>query len=322
MKIPNRTAPLFAVIITALAVSACGGPPAKNPILIDARTQYGLAASNADVMMHAAVPLEEAEEHILRAETLWRDGAEPADVDHEAYVGRQKVKIAVATARLSKAEEDVKRAEVERQRVQLEARRIEAERAEQRAREATTKAEEERMRAMSERQRAEQARAEARVAQEEAEQARQEAEEALARAQELARRVEELEAQQTERGLVLTLGDVLFDVGQANLKAGGVRAVEQLATFLNEYPERSVLIEGHTDNTGSHELNERLSLRRADAVRFALIERGITINRVRTVGYGEAYPVATNASSAGRQANRRVEVVISKSDEVIPERGE
>ncbi len=307
-------------ILTVVALTGCGGPPAKNPLLIDARTQYGLATSNADVMTHAAVPLEEAEEHIIRAEQLWRDGAEPELIDHEAYIGRQKVKIAIETAKLSKAEDEVKRAEVDRQRVQLEARRMEAERAEARAREATNMAQSERQKAMNERQRAEAARAEAMRAQEEAEQARLEAEEALTRAQELAKRVEELEAQQTERGLVLTLGDVLFDVGQANLKAGGIRAVEQLSTFLEEYPERSVLIEGHTDNTGSEALNEKLSLRRADAVRFALIERGIHVNRIRTAGYGESYPVAGNGTSAGRQANRRVEVVISKSDEVIPER--
>lgn len=308
-----------AVVAVALLIG-CGGPPEKNPLLVDARTQYGLASSDPDVMNHARVPLEEAEEHILRAEELWRDGADPELVDHEAYVGRQKVKIAIQTARLSKAEAEVKRAEVERQRVQLDARRVQAERAEARAREATDVAQAEREKAMSERQRAEQAQREAQKAQQEAEQARLEAEQALARARELAERVAELEAQQTERGLVLTLGDVLFDVGQANLKAGGVRAVEQLATFLNEYPERNVLIEGHTDNTGSVELNERLSLRRADAVRFALIERGINVNRIRTAGYGESYPVASNGTSAGRQANRRVEVVISKSDEVIPER--
>ena len=326
----KRTSSLFAssiILVTCFVLSGCGGPPAKNPLLVDARTQYGLASSDADVMKYAQVPLEEAEEHILKAEELWRDGEDPERIDHEAYVGRQKVKIAIETAKLGKAEDEVKRAEVERQRVQLDARRIQADRAEARAREATSQAEAERRKAVSERERAEAARREAMTAQDqaetarmEAEQARMEAEEALLRAQELAKRVEELEAQQTERGLVLTLGDVLFDVGQANLKAGGLRAVEQLATFLEEYPERSVLIEGHTDNTGSVELNQRLSLRRADAVRFALVERGIHVNRIRTAGYGLAYPVATNSTSAGRQANRRVEVVISKSDEVIPER--
>lgn len=289
-----------------VGLAACGGPPAKNPLLVDARTQYGVAAADADVMRHAAAPLEEAQQHIVRAETMWRDGEDEELVSHEAYIGRQKVLIAVQTAQLAKAQEAVESAEVERQRVQLEARRIEAELAEERARQASSEA-------MSERQRAEAAR-------QEAEAARMEAEESLARAQELARRVEELEAQQTERGLVLTLGDVLFDVGKAELKAGGIRAVEQLTSFLNEYPERSVLIEGHTDNTGSDALNERLSLERADAVRFALLDRGIDSDRIRTRGYGEAYPVATNGTSAGRQSNRRVEVVISKAGETIPER--
>lgn len=306
----------LSVIVAALSVvvlAACGGPPAKNPLLIDARTQYGVASSNPDVMRHAAAPLEEAEQHILRAEAMWRDGDEAELIDHEAYIGRQKVRIAIETANLSKAQEAVERAEVERQRVQLDARRIEAERAEERARQASSEAESQRQMAMSERQRAEAAR-------QDAEAARTEAEESLSRAQELARRVEELEAQQTERGLVLTLGDVLFDVGRAELKAGGLRAVEQLTNFLSEYPERSVLIEGHTDNTGSDELNQRLSLQRAEAVRFALLDRGVGTDRIRTRGYGEAYPVANNGTAAGRQANRRVEVVISKAAEVIPER--
>jgi len=308
----HTIAPTIAVLLSTI-VAACGGPPARNPLLVDARTQYGLAASNADIVDHAMVRLEEAEEHILRAEQLWRDGAEPELVDHEAYIGRQKVRIAIATTELSMAEAEVSTAEVERQRVQLEARRIQAERAEQRAREASASA-------LSERQAAERARQEALMAQQEAEAARMEAEESLGRAEELARRIEELEAQQTERGLVLTLGDVLFDIGRADLKAGGLRAVEQLATFLDEYPERNVLIEGHTDNTGSDELNNRLSLQRADAVRMALMQRGIQTNRIRTRGYGEAFPIASNGTSAGRQANRRVEVVISKDDEPVPDR--
>jgi outer membrane protein OmpA-like peptidoglycan-associated protein len=140
------------------------------------------------------------------------------------------------------------------------------------------------------------------------------------RAEQLAKRVNELEAQQTERGLVLTLGDVLFDVNEATLKSGGERAVNQLTNFLQEYPERNVLIEGHTDNTGSDSYNQQLSQRRANAVRQALITSGIAGTRIRATGLGEQFPKASNNTGAGRQQNRRVEVIISDKSGEIPDR--
>ena len=109
----------------------------------------------------------------------------------------------------------------------------------------------------------------------------------------LARQIEELQAQQTERGLVLTLSDVLFDVDKASLKPGGTRAVDQLVTFLSEYPERNVLIEGFTDSTGPAELNRRLSEQRARAVRDALVARGNLLRlHEKWSEAAEAYTVA------------------------------
>jgi outer membrane protein OmpA-like peptidoglycan-associated protein len=154
----------------------------------------------------------------------------------------------------------------------------------------------------------------------EAEQAREAAEAARQKAQKLAERVDELEAQQTERGLVLTLGDVLFDVDEATLKPGGQRAVTELKNFLSEYKERNVLIEGHTDNTGSDSYNQKLSQQRANAVRQALIGQGVAGTRIRSAGLGEQYPKASNNTNAGRQQNRRVEVIISDKSGEIPDR--
>jgi outer membrane protein OmpA-like peptidoglycan-associated protein len=133
---------------------------------------------------------------------------------------------------------------------------------------------------------------------------------ALAEIEELGKESAELQVRKTERGLVVTLGDILFDVDQATLNPGGELQVARLADALRQMPERNVLIEGHTDSTGSDAYNDDLSQRRADAVEDLLIMQGIEPTRVVTRGYGERLPVATNDTAAGRQQNRRVEVVI------------
>jgi outer membrane protein OmpA-like peptidoglycan-associated protein len=125
--------------------------------------------------------------------------------------------------------------------------------------------------------------------------------------------VDQLKATKTDRGLVLTLGDVLFDTGRAELNPGASVKLDQLAQFLNEHPDRRVEIDGFTDSVGSDAYNETLSQRRADAVKSALVVRGIDASRINTEGYGKAYPVASNNESGGRQLNRRVEVIIGGS---------
>ena len=119
---------------------------------------------------------------------------------------------------------------------------------------------------------------------------------------------------------MLTLGDVLFDTGRAELKPGAERTIDKLTSFLNENPERKVQIEGFTDSQGTDEYNQQLSQRRADAVASAIIGRGIQSDRVRARGYGEEFPVASNDNAGSRQRNRRVEVVVSNGDQPVPER--
>jgi outer membrane protein OmpA-like peptidoglycan-associated protein len=133
---------------------------------------------------------------------------------------------------------------------------------------------------------------------------------ALDQRDQLQTEVDQLKATPTPRGLVLTLGDVLFDTGRAELNPGAARKLDQLAQFLNEHKERRVQIDGFTDSVGTDSYNEQLSQRRADAVKGALLSRGIDGSRIGTEGYGKAYPVANNNDSGGRQLNRRVEVVI------------
>jgi len=144
--------------------------------------------------------------------------------------------------------------------------------------------------------------------------ARSEAEAARREAEALRQSMAELQAEQTDRGMVLTLGDVLFDLNQADLKSAGEQTVGRLAEFMREYEDRRVRVEGYTDSTGADSYNQQLSERRAESVRNALVNRGISSTRVESRGYGEQYPVAGNDSSSGRQQNRRVEIVISDKD--------
>ena len=120
----------------------------------------------------------------------------------------------------------------------------------------------------------------------------------------------ELQAKQTSRGTVVTLGSVLFATGRSELLPGAQASVDRLARYLAEHSEKTALIEGHTDNTGSEATNLRLSQDRADAVRLALIAKGIDSQRITATGLASSMPVAPNSTAEGRQQNRRVEIVI------------
>lgn len=145
----------------------------------------------------------------------------------------------------------------------------------------------------------------------EADLARQEAERARQEAEALRREMAELNAKSTDRGMVVTLGDVLFETGKSQLKGSAFASLGKLSGFLQKYPDRSLTIEGHTDSVGSEDSNMALSQRRADAVRNYLLQQGIAANRLTAYGKGENYPVASNDSASGRAMNRRVEVIIS-----------
>jgi outer membrane protein OmpA-like peptidoglycan-associated protein len=190
------------------------------------------------------------------------------------------------------ARERIKAGETERQQILLSARESEAQQARSAARDAQAAAQS----------------AQAQIAQAQAEKER------------LAAELENLQASQTSRGIVLTLDDVLFDTGRSELKPGAQRSIEQIAAFLGEHPERSVQIEGFTDSQGSNDYNLELSQRRADAVAMAIIQRGVDAQRVRAMGYGEEFPVASNANAGSRQLNRRVEVIVSNDERAIPSR--
>lgn len=148
----------------------------------------------------------------------------------------------------------------------------------------------------------------------------QQAEEAERRAEQLEKELGNVKSQQTERGLVLTLSNIVFDVDKAELKPGASLTLNKIADFLNDYENHNITIEGFTDSTGPSPYNEALSQQRAEAVRQALMARGIDESRIETRGYGEQFPVASNDTTAGRQLNRRVEIVVSNGREVVERR--
>jgi len=138
-----------------------------------------------------------------------------------------------------------------------------------------------------------------------------EADKAQAENEALRRQITELNAKETERGLVVTLGDVLFETGRSQLKDSAASNLGKLSSFLKAYPDRTLMIEGHTDNVGTEESNLTLSQHRAESVRTYLLQQGVDNNRLGVYGKGESSPVASNESVSGRALNRRVEVIIA-----------
>lgn len=134
------------------------------------------------------------------------------------------------------------------------------------------------------------------------------------------KRLTNFETQRTNRGLVIRFESGNFELGKTYLKSNAAGAINELADFLNAYPQRNVLIEGHTDSTGSESINQKISLQRAMAVRKALEARGVDAARMQAMGLGEQFPRVSNKTEAGRAYNRRVEIIVSDSSGTIPPR--
>jgi outer membrane protein OmpA-like peptidoglycan-associated protein len=286
-------------LAAALALAACGTTPTTTSELETARADYAAAQGNPLVAKYAGAELSAATRALDQANTAAARNESLADIDKLAYIAKQKIASAQEVARAKGAEEQLKDAAAQRDQVRLEARTAEAEAA---------------------RRRAEQARMEAANAQNQAASAEAAKSDAQARADALAAQLADLQAKQTERGIVITFGDVLFNVDQANLTAQGMAVAQRLAQVLRDNPDRTVLVEGFTDSTGSDAYNLQLSQRRAEAVRMALSQMGIDRSRIETRGYGEAYPVASNATAGERQLNRRVEIVLSEAGRPVTQR--
>jgi len=285
-----------------------------------AKKAYANARGNPVVEAYAPIQLQDAGKAVQAAE----QASEWDEMLQLGYIAEKKTQIAVTVAEGKVAERDIEKLNLETAEIIAAKRTQEAKLAQKEAQRATLEAQKARSESEKAFSQAEQARlaaaAEAEraaIAKRQAEQARlaalEEAEKAArakAEADQLMKELSELKAQQTERGIVLTIGDVLFATGKAALSPDANRSVVKLADFLKKYPNRNVLIEGHTDSVGGDDYNLALSLHRADSVKEKLVADGVDPNRVTTVGYGKKYPIAGNDTAAGRTLNRRVEVII------------
>lgn len=292
--------------ILILALTGCASGPRPNAALEQARTAYAKARSTPDVQQYARVPLYDAERVLNKAEKAEDD----EEMTRLAKLAEKQVAVAVAVAERKKAEADTQAVEQQKQKAILQARQKELDEKSRQIDKARKEVEAAQIQTQEMKREAEKARRQAEEKAREAEEKAREAALARRKADRLEQEMAELKAQKTDRGMVLTLGDVLFETGQAALMPGAMRTIDKLADFLRENPERNLVIEGHTDNVGSDEFNLKLSRRRAESVRDALLARGVGGARMITRRYGENYPVASNATAGGRQQNRRVEIII------------
>ena len=296
-----------AIATGALAMSACETTPKTSAALESARSAVRQAEEDPGVTQHAPSELDRARKLLVNAEGAAKEkGANDKIAVHYAYLAGQMARIAEQRAREQIAIARVKSGEEERQKILLAARENEAHKAISQAREAQAQASA--------------AQAQAEAARNEAQTAAAQMAQAQAEKQQLASQLADLKTSETSRGIVLTMNDVLFDTGEADLKPGAGRSLDEIANFLQEHPERHVQVEGFTDSQGPDEYNRELSQRRADAVAQAIIARGVDQDRVKALGYGEEFPVASNANNGSRQLNRRVEIVVSKGSGDIPSR--
>lgn len=290
---------LPAAVALAITLAACSSTPTTTSQLDAARGDFVAAQANPAIAANAPLEFKAAADALDQANVAAANRDSLNEIDRLAYIAKQKIATAQEVARQKQAEAEFAQAGRQRDEVRLEARTAEARRAQADAERAKSQAE--------------QARREAEMA---ASSARNEQAKNAALQQQLA----DLQAKQTERGMVVTLNDVLFNVDRAELSAEGMRTVQKLADVLAQEPKSMVLVEGFTDSTGGTAHNLDLSQRRADAVRQALVGLGADPARIATKGYGAAYPVASNSEAASRQLNRRVEIVLSQNGAPIANR--
>ena len=271
---------LIGVAVAASVFIGCASTPKKPIGSEQVRAKLTALQGEAALANRAPVAIKDAEVAVREAEIPQKDLVLAA---HRVYIADRKVDTARALAETRSAEEARTALNEQSEKARLDSRTREAD----------------------------VAKSDAVVARADSAALKLAANESEQDAAELRRQLEILQAKPTDRGLVLTLGDTLFATGRSELKSGATANLDRVTAFMNEYPKRTAAIEGFTDSMGSEEMNQSLSQRRADAVKSYLVGQGVGSARLSSSGRGENAPVADNESAAGRQQNRRVEVVIS-----------
>jgi len=305
----------LAALTSALLLAACASQPSAPDGAVAARARLTQLQGNNALASRATIEIQAADLAVTAAEQPQRD---PVLTRHLVLIAGQKVEIADAWAQSRLYEDQRAALSAESEEARLASRTREADLARgdaasarsqtQAARADTALAQDQ---AALARSNASAARADASSARNQTELARQDTDAARAETAELQRQLAELNALATDRGLVVTLGDVLFETGKAELRGGTPDNLNKLASFLNRYETRRVTIEGHTDSVGTASSNRALSERRASSVLAYLANQGVSTSRMTVAGMGEDSPIANNDTSTGRQLNRRVEVIIS-----------
>jgi outer membrane protein OmpA-like peptidoglycan-associated protein len=295
-----------AVFASAVLLAACSTVPTTTSTLDQARADFVAANNNPQVSSYAPLEFKQASDALDQANAAAAQRESLDKIDRLAYIAKQKIATAYEVARTKAAEADIANADRQRDKVRLEARTIEAERAKMNAANAQAQAAD--------------ARQQAADAQRQTALTEEQNRALLDRAAKLEVLLVELHATKTERGYVVTIGDVLFGTDQASLTPNGMSTLRKLADVMAQNPDRTVLVEGFTDSTGTSSHNQQLSERRANAVASALASMGVPRDRVAMRAYGEAYPVASNDNASNRQLNRRVEIVLSNQGAPIPPR--
>jgi outer membrane protein OmpA-like peptidoglycan-associated protein len=303
----------IALLGTAVALAACETVPQSNPALEDARSAVSAAAADPAVTTAAPNELQRARASLVAAESAWKAHDE-TDTNSLAYIAKQRANVAQEVAARYTTEQRLKQLGAERERIYADARTRDARIAQSQAAEANQQAAAATQQAATATQQAQSAQALAAAERQRSEDRARELDAEREKTARMQQDLQALAAKSTERGVVVTLPDVLFDTGRAELQGGGVHALQTVASVLNNHPERRVMVEGFTDSQGSDEYNRELAGRRADAVKDELQSLGVPNQNIQTHAYGKAYPVADNSTAAGRQQNRRVEIVFSDAE--------
>ncbi len=294
------------VFAMSIMFAACSTTPTTTSLLDQTRGDFMAAQSTPSVASNAPLEFKAASDALDRANAAAAKKESLDEIDKLAYLAKQKIATAREVAKQKQAENEMANAGRQRDEIRLEQR--------------TTEANQARISADQAKSQANLAKADADAARAQADAAANSARDEQAKNAALQQQLADLQAKQTERGIVITLSDVLFNVDRAELSAEGMRTAQKMADVLLQEPQSVVLIEGFTDSTGSASHNLELSQRRAESVRNALIGLGVKSDKIATRGYGEAFPVASNSDAGSRQLNRRVEIVLSQNGAPIATR--